>query len=106
MRRREKTQQQKQLHFVSLFCFFPFFLLLNPSIAAESHNLRTTGKGSDASQTEACAVVAMRARRCVLLTGTPSLAKPHDLFRQVCRGVKAAENVWREGVLRSGFCIV
>ena len=54
-------------------------------IIDESHNLRcsSSSKKADTKQTEACAVVALKARRCILLTGTPSISKPHDLFRQV-----------------------
>lgn len=32
---------------------------------------------------QTCVAVARRARRCILLTGTPSLSRPFDLFRQV-----------------------
>ena len=37
----------------------------------ESHNLRSMLKGNDSPQTEACALLALRAKRCFLLTGTP-----------------------------------
>lgn len=54
-------------------------------IVDESHNLRTTtSRDHDSPHTEACVSVVKRARRAVLLTGTPSLARPFDLFRQVC----------------------
>ena len=53
-------------------------------IVDESHNLRTTNaRGSDAPHTEACVAAVKRARRAVLLSGTPSLSRPYDLFRQV-----------------------
>jgi hypothetical protein len=50
----------------------------------ESHNLRTTNaRAQDSPHTEACIAAARRAPRAVLLTGTPSLSRPYDLFRQV-----------------------
>lgn len=52
-------------------------------IADESHTLRTSSHPPDAFHTEATTVVARRAKRAVFLTGTPSLSKPFDLFRQV-----------------------
>ncbi|GAX84585.1 hypothetical protein CEUSTIGMA_g12006.t1 [Chlamydomonas eustigma] len=52
-------------------------------IVDESHNLRSSKRVQENQQTEACSLVALRCRRCVFLTGTPSLSKPHDLFRQV-----------------------
>jgi SNF2 family DNA or RNA helicase len=53
-------------------------------IVDESHNLRTTNaRGCDAPHTEACVAAVRRAARAVLLTGTPSLARPYDLYRQV-----------------------
>ncbi|RMZ57207.1 hypothetical protein APUTEX25_004041 [Auxenochlorella protothecoides] len=52
-------------------------------IADESHTLRTAGQEPDAYHTEATVSVAKRAQRAIFLTGTPSLSKPYDLFRQV-----------------------
>lgn len=53
-------------------------------IVDESHNLRTTNaRNTDSPHTEACVAAARHARRAVLLTGTPSLSRPYDLFRQV-----------------------
>ncbi|GFH17530.1 uncharacterized protein HaLaN_14188, partial [Haematococcus lacustris] len=53
-------------------------------IIDESHNLRTTTtRNKDAPHTEACTAAATRAKRAVLLSGTPSLSRPYDLYRQV-----------------------
>lgn len=53
-------------------------------IVDESHNLRTTNsRDSDSPHTEACVAAVVRAHRAVLLSGTPSLSRPYDLFRQV-----------------------
>lgn len=51
-------------------------------IADESHTLRTTKRPPDALHTEALASTARRATRAVFLSGTPSLNRPFDLFRQ------------------------
>lgn len=52
-------------------------------VVDESHNLRTTGRRQDAPHTEACIAAVKRAERRVLLSGTPSMSRPFDLFRQV-----------------------
>ena len=53
-------------------------------VVDESHVLRTGLRGPpDARATEAAVAAAARARRAVFLTGTPSLSKPFDLWRQV-----------------------
>ena len=52
-------------------------------IADESHTLRTSEKPPDARHTEAAVSAVRRSRRAVFLTGTPSLSRPFDLFRQV-----------------------
>jgi len=52
-------------------------------IVDESHCMRTTTGLKDSSQTEACAGVVRGTRRALLLSGTPSLNRPFDLFRQV-----------------------
>lgn len=52
-------------------------------IVDESHTLRTTGAPFDAQHTEAVWAVGRGATRIVLLSGTPSLSKPFDLFRQI-----------------------
>jgi hypothetical protein len=53
------------------------------SLDAESHTLRTSNKAPDALHTEAVVCCLKLARRAILLTGTPSLSRPFDLFRQV-----------------------
>ena len=52
-------------------------------IVDESHALRTTARAPDARSTEAAVAVAARAPRAVFLSGTPSLGRPFDAFRQV-----------------------
>ncbi|PRW44334.1 DNA annealing helicase and endonuclease ZRANB3 [Chlorella sorokiniana] len=52
-------------------------------IVDESHTLRTSNKPPDALHTEAVVAAVKAARRAILLTGTPSLSRPFDLFRQV-----------------------
>ncbi|GIM10874.1 hypothetical protein Vretimale_14474, partial [Volvox reticuliferus] len=53
-------------------------------IVDESHNLRTTNsRDADSPHTEACVAAVARVKRAVLLSGTPSLSRPYDLFRQV-----------------------
>lgn len=54
-----------------------------PAPHAESHTLRTSNKPPDALHTEATVTAVKLARRAILLTGTPSLSRPFDLFRQV-----------------------
>ena len=56
---------------------------LPPAAHPESHTLRTSNRPPDAAHTEAVVSAARAARRAVLLTGTPSLSRPYDLFRQV-----------------------
>lgn len=52
-------------------------------IADESHTLRTSNRAPDARHTEAVASAVKRATRAIFLSGTPSLSRPFDLFRQV-----------------------
>jgi SNF2 family DNA or RNA helicase len=53
-------------------------------IIDESHNLRTTNsRGADSPHTEAAVAAGAAAARLILLSGTPSLSRPYDLFRQV-----------------------
>ena len=52
-------------------------------VADESHMMRTHNKPPDAAFTEVAAAIGRRARRLLLLSGTPSLNRPFDLFRQV-----------------------
>lgn len=56
--------------------------LCAPANRAESHTLRTSNRPPDAAHTEAVVTAAKAARRAILLTGTPSLSRPYDLFRQ------------------------
>lgn len=52
-------------------------------IADESHVMRTTTHAPDSRHTEAVSVACKRAKRVTMLTGTPSLSRPFDLYRQV-----------------------
>ncbi|KAL4428086.1 hypothetical protein ABPG75_002175 [Micractinium tetrahymenae] len=52
-------------------------------IVDESHTLRTSSKPPDALHTEAVVSALRLSKRAILLTGTPSLSRPFDLFRQV-----------------------
>jgi hypothetical protein len=52
-------------------------------VADESHMMRTSERPPDAKHTEAAARVIAKSRRAILLTGTPSLNRPFDLYRQV-----------------------
>ena len=52
-------------------------------IADESHTLRTSNRAPDARHTEAVASAVKRATHAIFLSGTPSLSRPFDLFRQV-----------------------
>jgi SNF2 family DNA or RNA helicase len=63
----------------------PLTLFPQVMICDESHVLRTTSGRSNTenARTEACLRAIERARRAVLLSGTPSLSRPFDLFRQV-----------------------
>ena len=69
-------------------------------IIDESHYLRTTGgKDKDAKTTESAVLAAKRAKRVIMLSGTPSLSRPFDLFRQVLN-VKE-QNMQYSGMLMS-----
>lgn len=52
-------------------------------IVDESHTLRTSDRPPDSRITEAAVATIRAAARAVLLSGTPSLSRPYDLFRQV-----------------------
>ncbi|KAK9843831.1 hypothetical protein WJX81_008228 [Elliptochloris bilobata] len=52
-------------------------------VVDESHSLRTVDRAAGAPTTEAAVAAVSAARRAVLLSGTPSLSRPFDLFRQV-----------------------
>ena len=49
----------------------------------ESHSLRTADRAPDSRNTEATAAAVKTSEVAVLLTGTPSLSRPFDLYRQV-----------------------
>ena len=53
----------------------------------EAHNLRTSANASnraeDTDKAKASSAIALKSTHAVFLTGTPSLSKPHDLYRQV-----------------------
>jgi hypothetical protein len=53
----------------------------------ESHNITTISSGrgvKENAQTMAARELAAAAARVVLMSGTPSLSRPFDLFNQVC----------------------
>ncbi|KAK9794347.1 hypothetical protein WJX73_008577, partial [Symbiochloris irregularis] len=52
-------------------------------VADESHVLRTSNQAPDARHTEACCAAMRSAKHIIMLTGTPSLNRPFDLFCQV-----------------------
>lgn len=49
----------------------------------ESHTLKTADRAPDSTNTEAAVAAVKAAQPAVLLTGTPSLSRPFDLYRQV-----------------------
>lgn len=49
----------------------------------ESHTLRTADRAPDSRNTEATVAAVKTSEVAVLLTGTPSLSRPFDLYRQV-----------------------
>lgn len=57
-------------------------------VADESHMMRTQNRAPDAFFTEVAAAVGHRATRLLLLSGTPSLNRPFDLFRQARSGAR------------------
>ncbi|KAL2479170.1 SNF2 domain-containing protein [Forsythia ovata] len=52
-------------------------------IVDESHNLRCTNKSSEPDELKAVLDVAMKVKHLILLSGTPSLSRPYDIFHQV-----------------------
>ncbi|XP_034673278.1 DNA annealing helicase and endonuclease ZRANB3 isoform X2 [Vitis riparia] len=52
-------------------------------IVDESHHLQCTKKKSEPQKIKAVLDVAMKVRRIVLLSGTPSLSRPYDIFHQI-----------------------
>ena len=86
--RRDKNSSQPTVTIIS----FKMLEILFSEIAAyrwgvvivdESHNVRSTKKPKDSKQTEAAAIMIRKVPRAILLSGTPSLSKPFDLFAQV-----------------------
>ncbi|WCJ35882.1 SWI/SNF-related matrix-associated actin-dependent regulator of chromatin subfamily A-like protein 1 [Euphorbia peplus] len=52
-------------------------------IVDESHHLRCSKKMSEPNEVKAVIDVAAKVKRIVLLSGTPSLSRPYDIFHQV-----------------------
>lgn len=52
-------------------------------IVDESHNLRCTKRLTECEETKAVLDVARKIKRVVLLSGTPSLSRPYDIFHQI-----------------------
>ncbi|XP_078430279.1 SNF2 domain-containing protein / helicase domain-containing protein / HNH endonuclease domain-containing protein isoform X2 [Wolffia australiana] len=52
-------------------------------IVDESHNIRCTKKAVESEETKAVIDVASKTERIVLLSGTPSLSRPYDIFHQI-----------------------
>ncbi|PIA39461.1 hypothetical protein AQUCO_02600129v1 [Aquilegia coerulea] len=52
-------------------------------IIDESHHVRCTKKASEPEELRAVLDVARKAKRKVLLSGTPSLSRPYDIFHQI-----------------------
>ncbi|XP_058070254.1 uncharacterized protein LOC131219229 isoform X2 [Magnolia sinica] len=52
-------------------------------IVDESHNMRCTKKIQESQETQAVLDVAAKVKRITLLSGTPSLSRPYDIFHQI-----------------------
>ncbi|XP_068653942.1 uncharacterized protein [Aristolochia californica] len=52
-------------------------------IVDESHNLRCTKKAIEADETQTVLDMASKVKRLILLSGTPSLSRPFDIFHQI-----------------------
>jgi superfamily II DNA or RNA helicase len=52
-------------------------------VCDESHMLHTNTSGSDATYTRAVTTIGKRAPYCLLLSGTPALSSPFDMFNQI-----------------------
>ncbi|KAL4633575.1 hypothetical protein ACB092_04G132100 [Castanea dentata] len=52
-------------------------------IIDESHHVRCSKKASEPEEIKAVLDVAMKVKRIVLLSGTPSLSRPYDIFHQI-----------------------
>ena len=54
-------------------------------VVDESHALGATSRPTDAQHTEAIAALCAKAPHALLLSGTPSLRRPFQLWRQALR---------------------
>ncbi|KAI9117591.1 hypothetical protein K1719_011757 [Acacia pycnantha] len=52
-------------------------------IVDESHHVRCTRKSSEPGEIKAVLDVASKVKRLILLSGTPSLSRPYDIFHQI-----------------------
>ncbi|KAL7704882.1 SNF2/RAD54 related DNA helicase [Lotmaria passim] len=52
-------------------------------VCDESHILHTSTSGSDAAYTRAVTAIGRRAPYCLLLSGTPALSSPFDIYNQI-----------------------
>ncbi|XP_031490297.1 uncharacterized protein LOC116257565 isoform X4 [Nymphaea colorata] len=52
-------------------------------IIDESHNVRCTKKKIESDETQAVLDLATKVKRIILLSGTPSLSRPFDIFHQI-----------------------
>ncbi|KAJ8536294.1 hypothetical protein K7X08_034695 [Anisodus acutangulus] len=52
-------------------------------VVDESHNLRCTKKASESEEITTVLDVATKAKHLILLSGTPSLSRPYDIFHQI-----------------------
>lgn len=52
-------------------------------VVDESHNLRCTKKASENEEITTVLDVATKAKHLILLSGTPSLSRPYDIFHQI-----------------------
>ncbi|KAK7301498.1 hypothetical protein RJT34_12363 [Clitoria ternatea] len=52
-------------------------------IVDESHHVRCTKKASEPGEIKAVLDVASKVKRIILLSGTPSLSRPYDIFHQI-----------------------
>ncbi|XP_057443109.1 uncharacterized protein LOC130734619 isoform X2 [Lotus japonicus] len=52
-------------------------------IVDESHHVRCTQKASEPEEIKAVLDVASKVRRIILLSGTPSLSRPYDIYHQI-----------------------
>ncbi|CAL9198400.1 unnamed protein product [Musa hybrid cultivar] len=52
-------------------------------IVDESHNVRCTKKQMESEETKSVLALAAKIKRIILLSGTPSLSRPYDIFHQI-----------------------